>query len=279
MCRLLAYVGPPRPLYPLIIEPEHSLVAQGYAPKEMEVALLNADGFGLGWYDRDRQSAPFIYRNTSPIWNDINLPHLCRYIQSGHVLGYVRSATPGLAVDLHNCQPFSHEDLCFIHNGYIENFRQTLYRPIREGLSDRAYHSIHGLTDSEHIFALLLHHLETQPGISLEQALQQTLTVLERLASEHSIRIAINLVVSNGQRLVACRYDSTGADPSLYWLRNHPEFPQAVILASEPLFAAAWETCPPATILAVDPDGHLQSQPFHPADMPPGSPVSWPVPA
>lgn len=266
MCRLLAYVGPSMPLHQLIIEPPHSLMAQSYAPKEMEVALLNADGFGLGWYAPDRQREPFVYRNTIPIWNDINLPQLCRYIRSGHVLGYVRSATPGLAVDLHNCQPFKQDHFCFIHNGFIENFRQTLYRPIRERLCDRSYHSIHGLTDSEHIFALLLHHLYAQPDFSLVAALQQTLTVLEQLGAEYQVRIAANCMISDGQQLVACRYDSTGAAPSLYSLSDCPQFPQSVLLASEPMFAADWIPCPPATILTVKPNGHLQTQPYCPAD-------------
>lgn len=262
MCRLLAYAGPSVSLHDLIIEPEHSLVAQGYAPQQMEVALLNADGFGLGWYAPERQSQPFIYRNTAPIWNDINLPHLCRYIQSGHVLGYVRSATPGLAVDLHNCQPFMDGNLSFVHNGFIENFRQTLYRPIRDSLCDRTYNTIHGLTDSEHIFALLLHHLYRQQQGSLAAAVQQTLMVLEALAHQYQVRVAANLAVSDGQQLVACRYDSTGAAPSLYWLQNAPQFPQSVLLASEPLFAAEWVSCPADTVITVEPDGRLHTQPY-----------------
>ena len=53
MCRLLAYLGEPIPLEELIFKPEHSLVVQSYQPKELEFALLNADGFGLGWHHPD----------------------------------------------------------------------------------------------------------------------------------------------------------------------------------------------------------------------------------
>lgn len=49
MCRLLAYLGKPILLEELILKPEHSLLVQSYQPKELEVALLNADGFGIGW--------------------------------------------------------------------------------------------------------------------------------------------------------------------------------------------------------------------------------------
>ena len=51
MCRLLAYLGPSIALNRLISEPEHSLVVQSYAPREMTSGRLNADGFGFAWYD------------------------------------------------------------------------------------------------------------------------------------------------------------------------------------------------------------------------------------
>jgi ergothioneine biosynthesis protein EgtC len=275
MCRLLAYLGPSVQLDRILIEPSHSLVAQSYQPREMEVALLNADGFGLGWYHSTRQSDPFIYRNTQPIWNDINLPQLARYIESGCVLAHVRSATPGLAVDLHNCQPFREGAITFIHNGFIEHFRQTLYRPIRERLCDRAYQVIHGLTDSEHIFALLLHELETQPDLSLAQGLVQTLQGLAGLAQRHGVRMAANIILSDGQQLIAARYDTQGADPSLYWLRDAPQFPGAVLLASEPLFEADWVTCPAASVVVVTAGCELQIEPLPFAD--PDSPLAVPL--
>lgn len=260
MCRLLAYLGPTVQLERLITEPEHSLVVQSYQPRELEVALLNADGFGLGWYRPQGQEPPFVYRNIQPIWNDANLSDLCRYAESDCVLAYIRSATPGLAVDLHNCQPFSDRYLSFIHNGFIENFRQTLYRPLRERLCDRAYQSIHGLTDSEHIFALILHELEVNPDVSLERALENVLLLLIELAQPHRVRIAANIILSDGHQLVVSRFDTAGAAPSLYWLRHDSRLPGSVLFASEPLFHASWEACPQATIMSIQRHGDLQ---FH----------------
>jgi predicted glutamine amidotransferase len=43
-----------------------------------------------------------------------------------------------------------------MHNGYIENFRSTLMRQIRDTLRDEYYAAIGGSTDSEHVFALFL---------------------------------------------------------------------------------------------------------------------------
>jgi glutamine amidotransferase len=275
MCRLLAYLGPTASLQQLIFEPEHSLIVQSYQPRELEVALLNADGFGLTCYHPTRQIEPFLYRNTLPIWNDTNLPQICRYLESDCVLAYVRSATPGLAVDMHNCQPFRSESLTFIHNGFIDRFRHSLYRPIREMLCDRAYHSIHGLTDSEHIFALLLHQLERDPGIDLAVGLYRTLEKLNTLAHEHRVRVAANLIVSDGDRLVASRFMTEGNAPSFYWLRNYPRFPAATLLASEPLFEGDWVTCPPATLITVERDGDFQTFPLNFAA--PDSTLSVPI--
>lgn len=262
MCRLLGYIGPPIQLDSLLSEPNHSLIVQSYQPREMQTAILNADGFGIGWYHPQRQTAPFTYRQTMPIWNDTNLPHLSRYIESSRILAYVRSATPGLAVDLSNCQPFQHGQLLFIHNGFIENFRQTVYRPIRDRLSDTAYHTIHGLTDSEHLFGLFVDAIlsettesnASQPNLSLAAALRQTLTTAAQLAQKYEVRAALNLMVSDGDQIVASRFDTSGSDPSLYYLRDDPQFPNAVLIASEPLSEGQWTPCPKSSILSVGAD-------------------------
>jgi len=138
MCRLLGYLGRSLPMANLIAQPEHSLMAQSYQPREMTAGLLNADGFGIGWYDH-LGNPPFMYKNTLPIWSDINLPHLNRYVQSPCFLANVRSATAGQPIDLSNCQPFNHGQVLGIHNGFIENFRRSLYRPLRQQLDDQFY--------------------------------------------------------------------------------------------------------------------------------------------
>ncbi|MEO0457300.1 MAG: ergothioneine biosynthesis protein EgtC [Cyanobacteria bacterium P01_A01_bin.114] len=248
MCRILAYLGSPISLDQLLLKPDHSLLVQSYAPKELEVALLNADGFGLGWYRPDE--APFVYRNILPMWNDGNLANLCRYVRSHSFVSNVRSATPGLPLDFSNCQPFQHDNLLFIHNGWIERFRQTLYRPVRDLIGDTAYQNIYGLTDSEHIFALLTHQLEAQPGLDLADGLAQTLDILTTLANKDGIRVSGSIVVSTGDRLVAARFDNQAKAPTLYRLENHPNYPGAVILASEPLFEADWIPFPQSSILS-----------------------------
>ena len=258
MCRLVAYLGRPLPLKRLILEPPHSLLVQSYAPREMTAGLLNGDGFGLGWYDRRLRPQPFTYKNILPIWNDLNLPSLCEYITSDCFLGYVRSATPGLAVDYSNCQPFVQNHLSAIHNGRVEHFRSTLYRPLRQQLTDEDYLSIQGLTDSEHLFAWILHHYKLTGDLA--QALYNSFISLLDLVPD--LDVTFNFILSDGQRLIASRLAHGGAAPSLYYLQGHPDYP-GVVIASEPLFTdERWVRCPEGGVVVVT--EHLQVQEWHP---------------
>ena len=267
MCRLLGYLGASVQLDRLLEKPEHSLIVQSYQPREMTAGLLNADGFGLGWYHPQKQAHPYTYKNVLPIWSDINLPQLSRYIESNCVLGYVRSATPGLSVDLLNCQPFTQENLLFIHNGYIDNFRQTLYRPIRNSLKDGIYQAIHGTTDSEHIFALILNQWQIQPDISLKEAVTNALKQLDKLAISYNANFSANIILGNGKEMVACRYSNRQSSPTLYYtqdnifdldplkktLSNRKKVSSNfVLIASEPMFAGNWNSCPQKSIITVE---------------------------
>lgn len=262
MCRLLGYLGPPVRLDALLYEPEHSLVVQSYQPLELKVALLNADGFGIGWYHPQRQTEPYTYRNTLPIWNDVNLPALSRYIESGCVVANVRSATPGQAVDLSNCHPFQYQQFLFSHNGFIEDFRTRLYRPLRDRLCDPAYQAIQGSTDSEHLFGSFLHEWLTQPELSLTMALHRALTQVAALANHYQVAFHANVLLSDGQTLVATRFSNRPPAPSLYWLRpdspqSSARFPGAIVVASEPLFMGDWVPFAENSLLSVGADQHV----------------------
>jgi ergothioneine biosynthesis protein EgtC len=264
MCRLLAYQGIPQSLDRLIAKPEHSLIVQSYQPREMTAGVINADGFGIGWYDRDRSESttPFIYKHTQPIWTDTNLPDLSRYVETGCMLSYVRAATPGQGVSMSNCQPFRDGKLLFIHNGFIDNFRGGLYKQIRDKLHHHIYQSIDGTTDSEHIFALFSNLLHTHPELSLEVALQRTLQILRDLVEAERTTISANIVISDGDRLIASRFAHRATVPSLYWIKDSIDYPDSVILASEPIFAGNWQTCPMQSIITVSKNLQIEILPI-----------------
>ncbi|MDJ0713380.1 MAG: ergothioneine biosynthesis protein EgtC [Prochloraceae cyanobacterium] len=261
MCRLLGYLGKTIELDKLLYKPEHSLVVQSYQPREMREAILNADGFGVGWYHQQKETLPYIYKNILPIWSDINLPQISRYVESGCVLSYVRSATPGLSVDLSNCQPFSSDRLLFIHNGFIHKFRTTLYRPIRSSLNDYTYQLIQGTTDSEHIFALIINELQTSAIDNLETALANALSKLTQLAKSSKVYFLANVIISNGKQLVASRYSNRPPSPTLYYLQNDLTYPEGLIIASEPLFDGNWKSCPEKSIISVGEDLEVHISP------------------
>jgi glutamine amidotransferase len=51
MCRHLGYIGPAMPVSALVLDPEHSLLRQSWAPADMRHGgTINADGFGVGWF-------------------------------------------------------------------------------------------------------------------------------------------------------------------------------------------------------------------------------------
>ncbi|HWD77765.1 MAG TPA: ergothioneine biosynthesis protein EgtC, partial [Kribbella sp.] len=91
MCRHLAYVGPPVTLSSLVLDPEHALFEQSWAPRDMRGGgSVNADGFGIAWYAENQLVR---YRRNLPIWTDENLPGLLGAIRSGAVLAAVRNGT------------------------------------------------------------------------------------------------------------------------------------------------------------------------------------------
>ncbi len=255
MCRLLAYLGPPLPLAAVLLEPEHSLVVQSYAPREMTAGTVNADGFGIAWYDRDRQAAPFLYRNILPIWNDANLPSLARYVETGAVLANVRSATPGQGLDLLNTQPFVHGGIAVLHNGFVEGFRESLYRPLRERFSAESAAAVRGDTDSEHLAAWIVQHLDRADAgpAAAARAVAAAIEGLERIAP--GVAMSLNFVLGDGRWLVACRAALGGAAPSLYHAGSPPGFPGAVLVASEPVDGGAWTALAEGSLLIVEGDG------------------------
>lgn len=252
MCRILAYQGPTLPLERLLVEPVHSLMAQSYAPREMSSGTVNADGYGVAWYDDALQPEPFHYRHVVPIWADVNLSSLGRYVRAGRILGYIRSATPGQGLDYANTQPFVHRTLSFVHNGFVENFRTgKLHRRLRSELTDEAYAMINGSTDSEHLFAWVVQHVLA--GRDPADGVAAALRALEALFDGDAM--SLNFVIADERRTIAVRHAIGAESPSLYLLEDREPFRGAAVVASEPLTDdPAWTSIPDHTMVTIDRD-------------------------
>ena len=118
MCRHLAYVGAPVLLGALVSDPPHSLVRQSWAPRQQDHGVVNADGFGIGWYV-DGVDEPARHRAAGPIWADETFADLARVVRSGAVLAAVRSATVGMAGGQSAAAPFRSGRWLFSHNGAV----------------------------------------------------------------------------------------------------------------------------------------------------------------
>jgi glutamine amidotransferase len=252
MCRLAAYLGPPIPLQRFLLDPSHSLYEQSWAPHELKYARLNADGFGIGWYPADRQ--PAVYVNQMPIWSDVNLPGLARSLINGLWVANVRSATSAFRTGPTNTQPFFHDGILFMHNGFVEEFDRSLRGRIRHFLSTEIEAGIGGNTDSEYIFALLRQLLASDDELSLEEAIRAGLALMDEWLDGR--KALFNLLVTDGERLYATRHALKGECPSLYFTTDDECFDEgAQLIASERLTEGEfWQPVPEHHLLILDPD-------------------------
>ncbi len=250
MCRLAAYVGPPKSLSELWLSPPHNLVVQSYAPREMNGALLNADGFGMAWYT-PAAATPALYRTVLPLWGDENVPRMAPHLVTGCAIANVRSATPGMGIQSSNVSPFVRGRWAYTHNGFVRGFRERVARPLRERLSDVAYAAIEGSTDSEHLFALITTHLvglgeHEDPAPRVRRALTELYPLLEAAGSA----ALLNVILTDGRWLVALRHAIGEPAPSLY--RRVRE--GGVEIVSERLDESGWEPIDPDTFVVVTPE-------------------------
>lgn len=256
MCRMVAYIGVPEvTLSSVVLESQHSLLVQSYAPKEMLSGMVNADGFGVGWYVPWSGEESAVYRSDMPLWSDRSFAGIAPKIRAQTILAAVRSATPGLPVEESGVPPFASGPFLFAHNGAIEGFRHTAMRPLRHALSDESYASLLGTTDSETIFAGLLDRLKEYSG-DLGGATTETIRHVSGICAKFGVRATLNLAVTDGAAFAFSRYSTEGPGNSLYLIEDGTTFPGAAVVASERLDGnPRWREVPDRHLLGVDGDG------------------------
>ncbi|MDQ3879400.1 MAG: class II glutamine amidotransferase, partial [Actinomycetota bacterium] len=115
MCRIAAYVGAAKSLEEVLVAPEHSLYRQAWAPRTQQSGTVNADGFGVGWYDTTVRAEPALYRTTIPMWSDRSFAGMAGLIRSHAVMGAVRGATEPVVTAYYNVPPFGSGRYLFAH--------------------------------------------------------------------------------------------------------------------------------------------------------------------
>ncbi|QYK43318.1 MAG: class II glutamine amidotransferase [Paracoccaceae bacterium] len=241
MCRWAAYIGAPIFLEDIVSRPDHSLIRQSHCATRCPTAT-NADGFGIAWYG-ERQE-PGLYRDVYPAWSDPNLRSLTAQVRSGLFLAHVRAST-GTATSRNNCHPFAVGRWSFMHNGQVggyESFRRDADMMIPEAL----YPYRRGATDSEALFLVALSEgLDSDPRGAMRRAVAR----FEGLAEARGIApdVRMTCALSDGQRLYALRYATTGTAPTLYHRWSDSRAGRAVVSEPLDLGETGWEEVPEAT--------------------------------
>ncbi|HWF27220.1 MAG TPA: ergothioneine biosynthesis protein EgtC [Mycobacterium sp.] len=117
MCRHLGWLGADVSVSSLVLDPPSSLRVQSYAPRRQKHGLLNADGWGVGFFDGD---VPRRWRSAAPLWGDTSFDSVAPALRSHCVVAAVRSATVGMPIELSATAPFTDGHWLLSHNGVVD---------------------------------------------------------------------------------------------------------------------------------------------------------------
>ena len=198
MCRHLGWLGSPVSVASLVLDPPYGLLVQSYSPRRQKHGLVNADGWGVGFFD---QQAPRRWRSATPLWGDASFASVAPALRSGCVVAAVRSATVGMPIEASATAPFTDGRWLLSHNGVV----------------DRAVLPPSAVAESTVDSALLA-------ALIFDRGLDRLGdTVAEVGAADPNARL--NILAANGSRLLATTWGDT-----LSVLRRD----DGVVLASEP---------------------------------------------
>ena len=236
----------------LITKPKDNLIQQSLHARAPRTPT-NGDGFGVGWYDK--QKFPGLFRSIRPAWNDLNLLDMADHIESRLFLAHVR-ATSLATIQETNCHPFRYKNWLFVHNGQIAEFG-LLRQVLLEKVAAEYFENILGSTDSEVMF-----HLALTFGLEKDvpSAITRMVRVVETVAKKKGVKESLwmTLGISDGVSLWGFRYGSNGIGPTLYISPSMKELRQlnpevgskfgdfAVCIVSEPIgkYQDSWKPVP-----------------------------------
>ncbi|HXS86241.1 MAG TPA: ergothioneine biosynthesis protein EgtC [Mycobacterium sp.] len=216
MCRHLGWLGRETAVSSLVLDPPQGLRVQSYAPRRQKHGLMNADGWGVGFFDGAR---PRRWRSAAPLWGDVSFDSIAPALRSHCVVAAVRSATVGMPIEASATAPFTDGQWLLSHNGVVD--RKVLPPSVAAESS----------CDSALLAAMIF-----ERGLD---ALGQTIADVG--VADPNARL--NILVANGSRLLATTWGET-----LSILRRD----DGVVLASEPYDdQPGWEDVPDRHLIEV----------------------------
>lgn len=251
MCRFVAYIGEkPLLIGDILVKPENSLIKQSKNATKDQYRV-NADGFGMTWYNSRITNEPAIFRSIQPAWNDNNLIDLAKIIESECFIGHIRASTIG-DITKSNCHPFFYKDYTMVHNGAIDGF-DKIRRSLMAQLSDELFLEIKGNTDSECLFFLIMQYVYVQ-GLLLNEAIEKAFAWVIN-AQEEMESSRLNIVITNGKEMIATRFVNKEHRPlSLSYSKADDN---SVVVASEDLddHLHQWHEVPVNNYVHIKKDG------------------------
>ncbi len=229
MCRHLGWLGADVTVSSLVLDPPCSLRVQSYAPRRQKHGLMNADGWGVGLFDRD---VPRRWRSPAPLWGDVSFDSIAPALHSHCVVAAVRSATSGMPIEASATAPFTDGRWLLSHNGIVD-------RAVLPTTS-----SAESACDSAILAAAIFDRGLDALGDTIAEI--GTADPLARL----------NVLAADGSRLLATAWGDT-----LFILHRH----DGVVLASEPYDDAPdWDDVPDRHLVEVTPAGVTITPLSHP---------------
>jgi glutamine amidotransferase len=198
MCRHIGWLGAPRSVASLLLDPPSGLLVQSYAPRRQKHGLMNADGWGVGFVDGGTVRR---WRSAAPLWGDASFASVAPALHSTCVVGAVRSASIGMPIEPTASAPFTDGTWLLSHNGLVDRAVLPLSRHAESTV------------DSALLAALIF-----ERGLD---RLGETIT--EVAAADPNARL--NILAGNGSELVATTWGDT---------LSVRESPDGVVVASEP---------------------------------------------
>ncbi len=120
MCRHLGWLGAPVSVSSLVLDPPQGLRVQSYAPRRQKHGLMNADGWGVGFFSDLPDPTPRRWRSPAPLWGDASFDSVAPVLRSYCVVAAVRSATVGMPLEASATAPFTDGQWLLSHNGIVD---------------------------------------------------------------------------------------------------------------------------------------------------------------
>ncbi len=244
MCRHLGWLGAPVSVASLVLDQPSGLLVQSYAPRRQKHGLMNADGWGVGFFDPRGQerwaharragddsgggsdaAVPRRWRSASPLWGDASFASVAPALVSRCVVAAVRSASVGMPIEPSASAPFTDGTWLLSHNGIV----------------DRAVLPVSTRAESTNDSALLA-------ALIFERGVNALADTIAEVAADDP-KARLNILAANGSRLVATTWGDTLS------VRHRDD---GVVLASEPYDDdPAWQEIPDRHLVEVV-DGRVQ---------------------